>query len=364
MITENSRPSLKRNIYSVMIDKRDLLLLCTPNEPVIMENISGFQRRLLGLLDGSLTVREILERLNDGEAKYSLSEVLAELGTYYDRLLIEDEAGSPSSDAPVHTGCDRYDRSRRWFAAKRPDGEPYSRSIEKKLQDSHIALFGLGGLGSLLFTQLALMGIGRLTVTDYDRVEESNLNRQILFYETDVNRSKISTARARAELLNNSLDYRFIEKRISSPADFAEIMKRADLALLAADTPRKEIFRWMNEASFSVNVPVLYTTGVLHTTMGIGPLVIPGKTACYLCSMPEGADFSDPLVEIINSRHCHGIIIPPLSICAGIMVYEVLRHLTDCDDCSLYDRRLTLDLRTYATGFQEIRKRKSCPYCK
>lgn len=363
MIDNNFRPSLKRNIFSVILEKSDLLFLCNPFEPVVIKNITDFQKRLIALLDGTRTVNEIFDTLNREECACSYDSIFCELNFLNERLLLENAESEQSSTEGGKSCYLRYDRSMRWFAAKRKDGDLFSLKVQEALQKKHVVLFGIGGLGSLLFVQLALMGIGNITVVDYDKVEPTNLNRQVLFYESDVNRSKIEVARERAKLINSSLNYNFVEKRISSASEFKEMMKSADIAILAADTPRDRIFEWINEASFTAGVPVLYTTGVLHTAMGIGPLVVPGDTACYLCSMPDTADLNDPLVRFINERHCHGVIIPSLSICAGIIVYELIKHLTECDSCSLYNKRLILDLKTYEIKFQNITRRKNCPYC-
>lgn len=410
-----------------MLDGRDLVLLCTPCEPVVLKDLSPFSRELLTLLAESRTAAEITGELNAQGHQCSFSEVREELDRLNDRLLLEVEEDLPSresasgngpgergelltesgaitmaewkdssssesalrNDPEVRNGpskdsavvnipvrddfsqdsavmnipAGRHDRTRLWFAARKPCGSSFALSTEKTLKSAHITLFGLGGLGSQLFTQLLLTGVGEITAVDCERVEESNLDRQSLFYESDVGRLKTEAAAERARQMNSSTALHFIEKRIASADDFAEIMAPASIALLAADTPRDRIFRWMNEASYMTGVPVLFSNGVLQSSMGIGPLVIPGRTACFQCSIPPGASFDDPLVQLINKRHCHGVILPSLAVCAGLMVTELLRHLTGCETCRLYDRRLHVDIRDYRMWFQEIEKRRDCPFC-
>ncbi|MDQ7822247.1 MAG: ThiF family adenylyltransferase [Candidatus Eremiobacteraeota bacterium] len=361
MFTEKSRLSLKRTIYSVMLDGKDLVLLCTPCEPVVLKELSPFRRELLILLDGRRTAGEIMQELNARGHRCIFSKVREELDRLDEWLLLEEEGDAPLPEDTEHAG--RNDRTRLWFAARRTSGASFARQAERDLQSAHIVLFGLGGLGSQLFTQLLLTGIGEITAVDCEKVEESNLNRQSLFYESNVGRLKTEAAAERARLMNSSASIHFVDKRIASAGDFASLMAPASLALLAADTPRDMIFDWMNEASYTTGVPVLYSNGVLQSSMGIGPLVIPGRTACYQCSMPEGARFEDPLVEQINRRHCHGVILPPLAMCAGLMVLELVRHLTGCEPCRIYDRRLHMDFRNYRMWFQDIEKRRSCPFC-
>jgi len=358
---EERRFSLKRTLYSVMLDGRDLVLLCTPFEPVVLKDLTPFRRDLLALLAESRTAHEITVELSSMGHRCSSAEVNEELDRLNERLVLEVDA--PSNDSAAIGSPGRNDRTRLWLAARKPDGASFAKSSEKVLQSAHIALFGLGGLGTQLFTQLLLTGIGRITAVDFDRVEESNLNRQSLYCENDTGRLKTDVAAERAASMNSSAAVETVEKKISSADDIAAIMAPADLALLAADTPRESIFGWMNEASYRTGVPVLYTNGVLQSLTEIGPLVIPGRTACYQCSMPEGAGFDDPLVRLINGRHCHGVILPALAMCAGIMMTELLRHLTACEPCSLYDRRLFVDIRNYRMWLQEMKRRPYCPFC-
>ncbi|MGV8124636.1 MAG: ThiF family adenylyltransferase [Candidatus Xenobiia bacterium LiM19] len=410
-MSEESRFSLKKTIYSVMLGGRDLVLLCTPCEPVVLKDISPFSRELLTLLAESRTAAEITGELNMQGCQCSLIEVREELDRLNDRLLLEVEEDLPSGESASGNGPEwmdgpsseseagngpearnshskdsaamsipvrddfakdstvsnipagRHDRTRLWFAARKPCGTSFALRAEKNLQSAHIALFGLGGLGSQLFIQLLLTGIGEITAVDCENVEESNLDRQSLFYESDVGRLKTEAAAERARLMNSSTALHFIEKRIASAGDFAEIMASSSIALLAADTPRNRIFGWMNEACYRTGVPVLFTNGVLQSSMGIGPLVIPGRTACFQCSIPPGASYDDPLVRLINERHCHGVILPSLAVCAGLMITELLRHLTGCEPCRLYNRRLHADIRNYRMWFQEIEKRNGCPFC-
>jgi len=358
---EERRLSLKKTLYSVMLDGRDLVLLCTPCEPVVLKDITPLKRDLLALLAGSRTACEITSELNAMGHRCDQAEVNEELEWLNERLLLEVDA--PSDDGAAIESPGRNDRTRLWLAARRPEGASFAKSSEKALQSAHIALFGLGGLGTQLFTQLLLTGIGTITAVDCDRVEESNLNRQSLYCESDVGRLKTDVAAERAASMNSSAAVDIVEKRIASADDIAAIMASAGLALLAADTPRDRIFGWMNEASYTTGVPVLYTNGVLQSLMQIGPLVIPGLTSCFQCSLPESAGFDDPLVRLINGRHRHGVILPALSMCAGIMVTELVRHLTDCEPCSLYDRRLFVDIRNYRMWHQEMKRRPACPFC-
>ncbi len=362
MLERTSKPSLKRSLYSVILPDGCLILMCTPEEPIILQNLSAFQRELLLLLDGTVTVEEIAAILSKKKVSCSTEEILKELNGFHDRLLLEDDserAQPPTWDNEV---MQRYDRQRLFFAAAKRNGYPYGVEVQKKLRDTHVVLFGLGGFGSHLFYQLTAMGIGRITAVDYDNVEYSNLNRQCLFRESDIGKAKLEVLREQSQFLNSLIDYNFINKKITSAADFLAIIKSSDLVILAADSPREHIFEWLNEASYKAKVPVLYSLGVTHSFARIGPLVVPGETGCFNCSMPE-VHYNDPLVRFINARHQHAVIVPSIMTACGIMMLEAIKHLTHFNPCRLYDQRIHFNLQTYEITFQKIERRETCPFC-
>ena len=358
MFESHSRPALKESLYAMMLPGNTLVLGGTPGEGVVMPNVSAFDYQLLLLLDGALTITEITAQLNAHKITCSEIDVIHALHALDEQRLLEDH--SIASNMPE----ERYNRQALFFAAMQKRGMPYASHIQERLQRSHIVLFGLGGFGSHLFYEFAAMGVGKLTLVDYECVEISNLNRQILYNEADVGKSKLDAAREKSRFMNSSIEYVFIEKKISSSDDFSQTMAGADLAVLVADNPREHIFAWINHAAYQCHVPVLFSLGASQESIRIGPLVVPGKTACFNCSMP-GVKLSgeDALVQFINRRHHHGIIIPHLMIASGMMGLESIKHLTGYGNCRLYNHRIFLDVNTYETRTQEISPRKNCEYC-
>lgn len=360
MLTIESRPALKATLSAALSPHGDLVLTGTPKRRVVVSPLSSLRAELLLLLDGSRTVSEIAAALRRGGQGCTDQQILDELQRLDDELVLEPGGESdPGEDGPSM----RYDRSRLFFAAFKREGRQYAREVEAQLRDTHVALFGLGGFGCHILYQLTALGVGEITAIDFDRVEWSNLNRQALYTEPDVGRPKVKVARERCQSMNSSAAYHFFERRIGSSQDFAALMRGTDLAILAADTPRPDIFEWMNDASFETGVAALYSLGIGHTTVHAGPLVVPGSTACFKCAMPSMIAYDHPVVQFVNTRHCSGSLAPTVMIAAGTMVFEALKHLTGFEPCQLYDQRMLLDMRTYATTFRKIDSKKGCPYC-
>ena len=110
-------------------------------------------------------------------------------------------------------------------------------------------------------------------------------------------------------------------------------------------------------------MPVLYTLGVTRHNLLIGPIVIPGRTPCFECSMPRPLSDDHPVTEFINRRHRPGIVAPYVMIASGMMLNEALKHLTRYSESRLYGRRLVFDVTNLETKVEEIVSREDCPLC-
>lgn len=105
---------------------------------------------------------------------------------------------------------------------------------QQLLRDSSVLIVGAGGLGSPAALYLAAAGIGRLVIADLDRVERSNLQRQILYTEADVGRAKTTAAAARISALDAAIEVSVLEGGSEHPG-FAQALQAADLVLDCTD---------------------------------------------------------------------------------------------------------------------------------
>src|SRR5258706_2156019 len=96
------------------------------------------------------------------------------------------------------------------------------------LLSSSVLLIGAGGLGSPLALYLAAAGVGRIGIVDFDRVEASNLQRQVLYGTQDVGRPKLEAARRRLADLNPDVRVELHEERLTS-ANALEVLARYDV---------------------------------------------------------------------------------------------------------------------------------------
>lgn len=163
---------------------------------------------------------------------------------------------------------------------------------QRKLKLSHVAVAGVGGLGSPASIYLACAGIGHITIIDCDIVELSNLNRQILYGDENIGEKKVFTAARKLGKLNPSVEVTPVYDKITR--DNAKcIIDGADVVIDAMDNIKTRLI--LNEACVSEGIPFIH--GAVHGLTGVITTIIPGETACLACIFPEVPDkVAEPLV--------------------------------------------------------------------
>lgn len=147
----------------------------------------------------------------------------------------------------------------------------------KLINKKHITIIGLGGVGSFLATFCVAAGVGKLTLIDGDKVELSNLSRQIFYKENDVNKEmKVDSLKKFLNNLNSSVKVVSHPEYIYCYQDAIKLIDKCDLIVQCGDFPPGKIDRIINEYSMETKIPVLF----IHNG-SVGPLVIPGITADY-----------------------------------------------------------------------------------
>ena len=190
----------------------------------------------------------------------------------------------------------------------RPEPDPgadlsrYSRQVvlpevgvhgQQLLQDSSALVIGLGGLGSAAALYLAGAGVGRLLIADRDRVDASNLQRQVLYRSEDLGRPKTEAARAQLGALNREIEIEIFEGRLE-PARLAAMVGAADVVLDCTDNfPTR----------FAINAECVRAKRPLVSGAAIrfeGQLAVfdtARGSACYACLFPQAGEATERCEE-------------------------------------------------------------------
>ncbi|MEM1659153.1 MAG: ThiF family adenylyltransferase [Candidatus Jordarchaeales archaeon] len=148
---------------------------------------------------------------------------------------------------------------------------------QEKIRCSRVFIAGVGALGSVVALNLAMVGVGELVLADYDVVEVSNLNRQLLFRESDVGRNKAEAAADFLSKVNPDVAVK------AFPRDIAEVpkseYKRCDVIVDGLDT--LEARRWLNSLAIEMEKPLIH--GGIYGWWGNVQVVVPYVTPCLEC---------------------------------------------------------------------------------
>ena len=252
------------------------------------------------------------------------------------------------------------------------DDERYSRQIlfpgigisgQRQLATAHVAIVGVGATGAAAASLLARAGVGTLTLIDRDFVETSNLQRQILFDESDALQAipKAEAARRKIALFNSAIA---VTPHIADlvPANIHELLSPADLILDATDNFETRYL--INDYAVQQSKPWIYAAaiGSYAATMTILPkppddLSTPwslAPTACLACIFPK-----QPMgpVETCDTA---GILGTAVNLAASIQVTEALKLLTNQHHLA---RRTILSFDLWTSARSEISTAKPDPTC-
>ena len=149
---------------------------------------------------------------------------------------------------------------------------------QEKLKKARVVIAGSGGLGSPISLYLAAAGVGTLCVIDDDKVELSNLNRQILHWDKDIGKEKTKSAHDKLTKLNKNINIETINATIDKTNVFT-LVAGCDVIVDAMDNmPTRYL---LNKAAIKHKIPFVH--GAVSGLEGRAMTVIPGKTACIKC---------------------------------------------------------------------------------
>jgi adenylyltransferase/sulfurtransferase len=153
---------------------------------------------------------------------------------------------------------------------------------QRVLSDSQVVVIGLGALGSVASDLLARAGVGRLRLVDRDIVELVNLQRQTLYAQADVDRTKAEAAAERLRAVNDSIHIEAVVKDVHA-ASVGTVLRDADL--IVDGTDNLETRYLLNEAALAAKLPFVYA-GALATYGMVFAIRTP-ETACFRCLNPR-----------------------------------------------------------------------------
>lgn len=223
---------------------------------------------------------------------------------------------------------------------------------QQRLLESSVAVFGLGGLGSPVALYLAAAGVGRLVLVDFDQVELSNLQRQIIHLTQDLGRPKVDSARDKLHQLNPEVAVETVD-RVLEGAALDEVVRRVDLVVDGTDNFPTRF--GINAACLRERKPLV--SGAAIRFEGQVSVYFPGQgeSPCYRCLYDDGAGTNETCAQT-------GVIAPLLGIIGSIQALEALKVLMGIGT-PLKGRLLLLDGLHMEWNTMRFKRDPQCPVC-
>lgn len=222
---------------------------------------------------------------------------------------------------------------------------------QRKMMESSALIIGAGGLGSPSAVYLALAGVGKLGIVDFDVVELSNLQRQILHHTPDVGRPKVQSAKDNIRAYNPEVAVTLHEAWLTSENAF-DIIGQYDIVINGADNFATRYL--VNDACYLLNKPLI--DGSILIFDGQATVFLPGY-GCYRCLFP-----APPPPGMVPNCAEAGVLGALTGLVGSIQATEALKHILGIGE-SLASRLLVID--ALSMQFREVRLRRNpaCPLC-
>ncbi len=222
---------------------------------------------------------------------------------------------------------------------------------QRKLLDAKVLIVGAGGLGSPVAVYLTLAGVGTVGLVDFDTVDLSNLQRQILHYHSDVGRSKVQSALETLKAYNPETNVVLHEAPLTSE-NALEIIGQYDVVVNGADNFATRYL--VNDACYLSNKPLV--DGSILLFDGQATVFIPGK-GCYRCLFP-----TPPPPGAVPSCAEAGVLGALPGMVGTIQSTETIKLILGIGD-SLAGRLLLIDALSMEFRSVKLRRNKDCPLC-
>ena len=219
---------------------------------------------------------------------------------------------------------------------------------QKRIKNSKVLIIGMGGLGCPLLTYLASSGVCNIGIVDHDKVELSNLNRQILFNTSDIGKFKVYQAKSKIKKIYNKIKIKTFKIKISEK-NIEPIIKNFDIICDGTDNFKT---RYLINDFCKKNKKILISAAISKFDGHLFKFNFKKKGSCLRCFMPD-----QPLEE--NNCETDGIFAPVAGLIGALQANEVLKTVLDLKD-DLNNNILVFNSLFMSLRKIKITKNRSC----
>ncbi|MBE9563257.1 MAG: molybdopterin-synthase adenylyltransferase MoeB [Proteobacteria bacterium] len=222
---------------------------------------------------------------------------------------------------------------------------------QERLNNSKVLIIGLGGLGSPVAMYLAAAGIGQLRLCDFDVVDLSNLQRQIIHTSDDIGKSKVESAYESLISLNPLVEIIPIDKRLEYETLLTQV-KQVDVVLDCSDNLPTRFA--INSACVATKTPLI-SGAAIRMEGQITVFLNDTNSPCYRCLYPSDADLKETCSQT-------GILAPMVGLIGSLQALEAIKIIIGVGK-TLAGQLLLIDGLSMEINQLKLTKNSACPVC-
>jgi len=223
---------------------------------------------------------------------------------------------------------------------------------QQKLKAGGVLIIGAGGLGSPAGMYLAAAGVGKIGIVDFDKIDLSNLQRQILHATVDVGTSKCASAKKRMQEINPEIEI-VVHEELVSQANIEALVKQYDVVIDATDNFSTRYL--INDACVLGRKPNIY--GAIYRFEGQASVFAPGQGPCYRCLFP-----TPPPPDTVPNCAEGGVLGVLAGVIGVLQATEAIRILIGMGT-GLIGRLMLYDAMEMRFDTVNIKRNADCPIC-
>ncbi len=223
---------------------------------------------------------------------------------------------------------------------------------QQRLLDARALIVGMGGLGSPAAMYLAAAGVGQLVVSDFDRVEESNLQRQIVHRSADVDELKAFSAKRTLEDINPRCEVTAIDWQLDGQ-ELADQVAAADVVLDCCDNFATRFA--LNRACVAAGTS-LVSGAAIRMEGQVATFLPEAASPCYECIYPGGLEHEETCAM-------EGVLAPLVGVIGSLQAMQAVLVLTGAGRAALLGRLLLFDGASMSWRAVKVPPAPGCPTC-
>ena len=223
---------------------------------------------------------------------------------------------------------------------------------QEALQQARVLIVGLGGLGSPVAMYLAAAGVGELVLVDDDKVELSNLQRQVIHHSSSVGVAKVDSAAQRIASINSDVQVQCVSHRLGRE-ELIDWLKKAHLVVDCSDNFATRYL--LNSCCVEQNTPLVSGAAIRMEgqLLTVDPRV--AGSPCYQCLYPSAGDDNLSCAE-------SGVLAPVVGVIGSMQALEAIKVLTGVGE-TLVGRLMIFDGKNMQWQTMKLKADPNCPVC-